>query len=85
MRSITIHSIDEFLYSKIKNRAMEEHNSMNKTVKNILAGVMGQTRDAAAERKKDFMDIFGKWSKKELADFEKKLEETRKIDMEDWK
>jgi hypothetical protein len=85
MRSITIHSIDDFLYSKIKNRAIEERNSMNKTVKKILAGAMGQTKDAAADRKKDFMDIFGKWSKEELADFEKNLEETRKIDMEDWK
>lgn len=85
MRSITIHSIDDFLYSKIKDRAMEEHNSMNKTVKIILAGAMGQTKNAAADRKKEFMDIFGKWSKKDLADFEKNIQDMRKIDMEDWK
>lgn len=85
MKSITIHSIDDSLYSKIESVAAEEHSSMNKTVKKILAGAMGQTKDITAGRRKDFMDIFGKWSKKDLADFERNLEETRKIDMEDWK
>lgn len=77
--------MDELLYTKIKSRAKDERRSINKTVKKILAGTLGHPDDLAGERRKVFMDVFGKWSRQELADFEKHLNAERQIDEKDWK
>ena len=81
-KSITIHGISPELNGKIQEKSYELHLSQNKTVKKILEdSLLGEER----KRKNEFQDLCGIWSKEEVNEFEKLLEDFDKIDEEDWK
>lgn len=84
MKSITIHNLDEELDRSLRKEAREHGLSLNKTVKNLLRASLGLSKKTLEDRKKDFADVFGVWSKKEAEEFEARIKDFEKIDKEDW-
>ena len=83
MKSITIHGLDNELYTSIQSQATSQGLSLNKTIKQIIRKSLGLTHKRAEKR--DISKFVGVWSKKEADAIEKVLEDFEKIDEEDWK
>ncbi len=84
MKSITIHDLDEALEAGIEEKAREEGLSLNKTVKKLLREALGLAPGGNGDRRADFAEFCGGWSKAEAKEFEKKTRELRKVDLRDW-
>lgn len=82
-KSITIHGISRELDEKIQKRSRELHLSQNRTVKKILEDSLRKT--SSEERRKQFEEFCGIWTKEEAREFDKLIEDNRTIDEEDWK
>ena len=85
MKSITIHGIDEPLAQLIKSKAQSEGLSINKTVKKLLEEALGVRARNKRTYQSDFEEFCGMWSESELAEFENKTQDFRRIDHEDWR
>lgn len=84
MKSITLHALDNELYTSLRSQATSQGLSLNKTIKEILKKSLGLTHKRA--EKGDFSKFFGVWNKKEADEFDKIInEEFETIDEEDWK
>ena len=84
MKSITIHGLEDRLSERIREKARQQGLSLNKTIKKLLAEALGMEEQAPRDRREQFLDLFGIWTKEEAEEFNKSLEETRKLDPEDW-
>jgi hypothetical protein len=86
MKSITIHDLDDSLEALIEAKAKEHGLSMNKTVKMLLRKALGLDSggNGNGDRKADFGEFCGVWSKADAAEFEKNTKDFRKIDPRDW-
>jgi hypothetical protein len=84
MKSITIHDLDEPLEAMIEEKAQEEGLSLNKTVKMLLRKALGLEERHNGDRKADFAEFSGVWSKADERELEKKTEDLRKVDSRDW-
>lgn len=84
MKSITIHSLDDDLDSKIRSIASKEGQSLNKTIKKILRIALGLDEQNKSARQKQFKDLFDTWSNKDFQDFQKRTSDLSKIDRADW-
>ena len=84
MKSITIHNIDEPLAELIKSKARSEGLSVNKTIKKILETSLGVKPRGSDTKRSDFEEFCGVWSETDLAEFEERTKEFRKVDSEDW-
>ncbi len=84
MKSITLHGIDSKLDDLIKRKARKQGQSLNKTIKNLLEKSLGLNSDLESDRRKEFADLFGIWSKDDMKEFEKHTKDFEKIDNEDW-
>ena len=84
MKSITIHGLDDPLDTLIRERAKKQGTSLNKTIKKLLAESLGVTPVSGGDHRKDFLDLFGCWSKKEAEEFSQRLGDFEKVDPEDW-
>jgi len=83
MKSITIHGLDNELYTSLRSQSTSQGTSLNKTIKEILRKSLGLSHKRVEKR--DLSEFFGVWSKKEANEIEKVLEDFEKIDEEDWK
>ena len=84
MKSITIHGLDEVLDERIRERAKKYGLSLNKTIKLLLAESLGIQESQDENRRKNFMDLFGIWTQEETKEFNKIVQDMRKIDTQDW-
>ncbi len=84
MKSITIHKIEEPLNTLLRERAKSEGLSLNRTVKKLLEEALGVRPKADEERRKDFLELFGRWSRKEAREFRRRLGDLEKVDPKDW-
>ena len=84
MKSITIHNLDDPLDTLIREKAKTEGLSLNRTIKKLLAEALGLSLKKGEGRGKDFLDLFGVWSNKEVKEFNKQVGDLEKIDREDW-
>jgi plasmid stability protein len=84
MKSITIHKLDENLARVLEERAKREGLSINKMVKKLLRGALGLEKMPEADHSQEFLDVFGTWSGRETADFEKRIEDLERIEPKDW-
>ena len=84
MKSITIHGIDEPLAQLIKSKAQLEGLSINKTIKKLLEEALGVRPRNKGTHQSDFEEFCGMWLESELAEFENKTQDFRRIDHEDW-
>ena len=83
MKSITIHKIDDFLFSMLKQTAVKSGRSMNQTIKQILANSIG-TKKKTTEHS-DFKEFLGVWSKNDFKEFSSKTKDLSIINPDDWK
>jgi hypothetical protein len=84
MKSITIHGLDEPLEAMIEEKARKEGLSLNKTVKMLLRQALGLEPGGNGDRKADFSEFSGVWSKADVREFEEKTRDLRKVDSRDW-
>ncbi len=85
MKSITIHHLEPNLANLIEREAEKNGLSLNKTIKKILTSALGLSRGETVNRRKNFEDLCGLWSKKDADLFKKSSEMFERIDPEDWK
>jgi len=84
MSSITIHGMDEGLNKCIRDKAKEKGLSINKTLKEILSQSLGLSDSSAQNHREEFIDLWGKWSSDDIAEFNKKLSACESVDQRDW-
>ena len=85
MKSITIHDLDESTEAMIEEKARKEGLSLNKTVKMLLRKALGLKERRNGDRKADFAEFSGVWSKTDERELEKKTKDLRKVDPRDWR
>ena len=83
MKSITIHNLEDPLNSLIRERALQEGLSLNKTIKKILATALG-VDDTLKCKTNEFSDLSGVWNKKDLDVFNDNTAGFRVVNDEDW-
>ena len=79
MKSITIHGLDDVLDEKLRSNAQEKGLSLNETIKLLLREALGEG-DKPPDRRRDFEDLCGSWSKSDLEEFNRATEELERID-----
>lgn len=84
MSSISIHNLDLNIEHKVRQLAEEKHQSINKTVKEILEEKFEEPASAIGNRKR-FKKFCGIWSEQEYEAFCAATEDFNKVDPEDWK
>jgi hypothetical protein len=84
MSTITLHGVDKSVDRGIRDLARSERTSINRVAKTLLRRALGlETR--GMDHRAEFQDVFGKWSKTDVAEFEAATAGFSKIDAEDWK
>ena len=85
MKSITIHGLDQPLWSILKSRAESEGISMNKTIKQLLERAVGITPSEVNDKKEQFREFSGVWSKNDLSEFIASTRVFEEVNPEDWR
>lgn len=80
---MTIHALDPDVERRVRQKAREEHKSLNETLKELLAEAVG-VRPAQARRRHDFSEFRGVWTEEDAGNFEEATGDTRKVDPRDW-
>ena len=84
MSTITMHGVDKTVDRGIRELARSEGTSINRVAQALLRRALGlETR--GADHRAEFLDVFGKWSPADLAEFEAATAGFSKVDAEDWK
>jgi hypothetical protein len=84
MGTITMHGVDKTIHQGIRELARTEQTSINRVAQALLRRALGlETR--GTDHRAEFQDVFGKWSKADLAEFEAATADFSKVDGEDWK
>ena len=83
MSSISIHNLDLSIEQKVRQLAEKKHQSINKTVKDILKEVLEEPVPLTGNRKR-FEKFCGIWSEQEYEAFCKATEDFNKVDLENW-
>ena len=83
MKSITIHGLNDALDHRIRTVASKEGQSLNKTIKRLLMAALGMG-ERPMDRRGDFEDLFGSWSKADLEAFERATDSLNQVDPKDW-
>lgn len=84
MSTISIHNLDSEIERKIKRLANKKHQSVNKTIKEILTQNFAGAKVKAGNRSR-FEKFCGRWSEDEYQAFSSATEDFSKIDPDDWK
>ena len=84
MSTITMHGVDEAVDRRIREIARSEKMSINRTTQALLRRALG-LESRKADRRADFLDLAGRWSKTDLAEFEAVTAAFSEVDREDWK
>ena len=84
MNSMSLHGVDERLAKSLRDVARQEGTSINQAAKRLLQQALGLD-GTARDRRSDFADLFGAWSAKDLAEFQRATSDLRKVDKEDWR
>jgi len=87
MSSITLHNLEDSLYTLLKQKARKEGKSLNRTIQELLTESVGLRGKAGKSgRKKDvYAELCGSMSPEELKKMEEAEEEFEVIEEKDWK
>ena len=87
MSSITLHNLEDSLYTLLKQKARKEGKSLNRTIQELLTESMGMKRKAEKSgKKKDvYSELCGVMSREELKKMEEAEKEFEVIEEKDWK
>ncbi|MCL5992019.1 MAG: hypothetical protein M1419_07950 [Bacteroidetes bacterium] len=83
MKSITIHKIDDSLFSVLKQKAVKSGRSMNQIIKQILSDSLGSKKKVAEQS--EFKEFLGVWSKNDFKVFSSNTKDLSTINPDDWK
>jgi hypothetical protein len=84
MKSITIHKLDDALAEGIEARAREKGESLNVTIKKLLAQALNISSGENQSGKKGYHRFLGTWNEEEAARFDLTVKEFENIDPGDW-
>ena len=82
MKSITVHGLDDTLDRLLREKADQEGTSLNKIIKELLQQSLGLSKQ---QKRFDFSEFSGIWTKKEFEEFEDSIKDFEKIDSRSWK
>ena len=83
MAAITVRNLDPELYNELRRKAEEEGTSLNKIVQKLLQQALGLKR--RPQRHHDLDQFFGAWTQEQAEEFDRELEQQRRVDPELWK
>ncbi|MDA3938682.1 MAG: hypothetical protein PF693_05155 [Spirochaetia bacterium] len=83
MSQITLRQIPDVLDKQLRTMASKNKTSLNRLIISLL--MKGQGLSAISDKKRNFADLAGTWSKKEYDEFQKNTEIFSQIDPEIWK
>lgn len=86
MKSITLHKLDDILVEGIEAKAKEKGQSLNATIKELLAQALNVDPNAynSQKNRQGYRRFLGKWSAAEAMEFKKATADFKKIDARDW-
>jgi len=82
MKSITIHNLEEDLYTLIRTEAKKNMRSMNQEIKDKLAKVF--VGDKEEKQEVNFQKYLGLWNDEDYRQFKEKTEDFEKVYESDW-
>ena len=85
MKSLTIHGIEDPLWSLLKSKSEFEGVSLNKTVKTLLETALGVSKQENTARREEFQSFLGCWTKKDAEQFSTAIADLESIDPREWK
>lgn len=87
MGSITLHNLDDSLYTMLKKKAREDGTSMNRAIQELLAEAMGQKRrpEKKGKARDEYAELCGAMPGEELKRMEDAEKEFEAIDEREWK
>lgn len=85
MKSMTIHKMDDLLLETIKSRAQEKGESVNATIKDLLAKAVGLENDRESDTgRTGYKRFLGRWTSEEEAAFDQATTDFALVDESDW-
>jgi hypothetical protein len=86
MKSITVHKLDDVIVEGIEARAKAKGQSLNVTIKELLAQALNVDTDVHSfhVNRRGYRRFLGKWSEADVVEFEKATADFEKIDNRDW-
>jgi plasmid stability protein len=85
VRSMTVHKMDDLLLEAIKERAEAKGESLNATIKELLAKAVGlEDNKENSSRTTGYRRFLGLWTAEEAAAFESATADFAHIDSSDW-
>ena len=81
--SLTIHDLDPRLSQRLTARARREGVSESQLVKRILALALGMER--SGNQNDEYREFLGRWSREDLAEFQRRQSENARVGREDWR
>jgi len=84
MKSITIHKLDDDIVKHLEERAERERKSLNQVVKGLLRSALGLGELPSPDRRAEFADLFGTWTRDEAQAFDALVADLEQVEAEDW-
>lgn len=81
---MTIHNLDPEVERRIREEARQKGQSLNQTIKRILAEAVGGTNEERA-KKSEFAEFCGNWSDADVKEFEEAIADLERVKPEEWK
>jgi hypothetical protein len=85
MKAITLRGVPPEVARVVRERSRERGESLNKAVLGLLEEATGIKRTRRKALHHDLDSLAGAWSRDEAADFDRALQEQRRIDPELWR
>jgi hypothetical protein len=84
MKSITIHGVDDYLASRLKQVAQAGGTSVNQAVKRLLEEALGMKPRPRGHNREQFKKFCGVWSSDDLDAFQRATADLERVDERDW-
>lgn len=85
MKQITLRIDDPAMEKMLRRKAKESGKSLNKVVLELLRGGAGMKRDKKVAPGASLAEFAGKWTEKDVREFEEAIRSCEQIDEEMWK
>jgi len=85
MGAMTIRGLDEMTIKALKDKAKQEGSSINAALLKILRKELGTEKKKHTVVYHDLDHLAGTWDRRDIAEFQKNVEDFEKIDEKMWK
>lgn len=84
MSTLTVHALEPRVEKRIRSKAKREGQSLNRTIKKLLAESVGVSSSPQADHRDDFVEFLGEWNDQDAETFQNAVADFEKIDPSDW-